>query len=106
MAQFDITMTYRLDSDVPVPYPSWAEYNFMDAPRNKVTFALSCVVVCVRVCVSACAYACILVLYGTSVSLHNCVCVCLYAHQTDEAVAVAVISNAAPTTSATSGYRS
>jgi len=36
MAQFDLTMTYRLDSDVPVPYPSWAEYNFMEAPINKV----------------------------------------------------------------------
>lgn len=45
MAQFDYTMTYRLDSDIPTPYPSWSEYDFMLPPINKVRLSARCVYV-------------------------------------------------------------
>jgi hypothetical protein len=33
---FDLTMTYRLDSDVPCPYPNWHDYgSFLDPPTPR-----------------------------------------------------------------------
>lgn len=42
MSQFDLTMTYRLDADVPVLYPTWHEYGSLLEPslpiedKNKI----------------------------------------------------------------------
>jgi glycoprotein 3-alpha-L-fucosyltransferase len=37
---YDIVATYELDSDVPLPYFSWAEYPFARKPRPKRTDAM------------------------------------------------------------------
>ena len=37
---YDIAATYELDSDVPLPYFSWAEYNFRKKPLKKTAKAM------------------------------------------------------------------
>ena len=37
---YDIAATYELDSDVPLPYFSWAEYNLRQKPKKKTAKAM------------------------------------------------------------------
>jgi hypothetical protein len=39
MDHFDLEMTYRMDSEIPAPYCSRAEYNFMAPPKPKTQSA-------------------------------------------------------------------